>query len=476
MARDSYTSPLAGRYSSKEMKYVWSEENKFRLWRRLWFVLARAQQRLGLPITNEQLQQMEDNINNIDYEAAEKLEGKLRHDVVAHIHVYGAAAPLAKPIIHQGATSCYVTDNADLIQIKQSIELLRVRIARVISRLCGFAMEYRHLPTLGYTHLQPAQPTTVGKRATLWLNDLLRNLQNLERLDEDLRFRGVKGTTGTQDTFLKLFKGDHEAVKALDGLVTSAFRFTSCFSICGQSYTRQQDSEVVFPLSSFGATAIKMGNDMRLLQSFKEMEEPFAEEQIGSSAMAYKRNPMRMERACSLGRKLMKQVSLALETHSQQWLERTLDDSAIRRFVLPESFLLADSIAIILQNVCEGLVVYPNVIKRRLMEELPFMATEEIILAMVDAGADRQDCHKRIRDLAQAAGKRVKQDGLSNNLLEAIGADPYFTPVHNQLADVVDPSRFIGRAPEQVEEFAEVCRRALEPYSGQLAEKSEIGV
>ncbi len=477
MSRDSYTSPLSGRYPSKEMKYIWSDENKFRTWRRLWLSLAKAEKKLGLVITDEQIAQLEANVDNINYEAAAAYERRLRHDVMANILAYGDVAPLAKPIIHWGATSCYVTDNTDLIQIQNGLALLTTRIARVISRLCNFALQHCRLPTLAFTHFQPGQPTTVGKRACMWAQDLLLDLRAIEGLIETLQFRGVKGTTGTQDSFLKLFKGDHQTVKKLDELVATDCGFSKVFLICGQTYTRKQDSRVIFALSDFGATATKMCTDLRLLQNRKEIEEPFEPDQVGSTAMAYKRNPMRAERACSLARILISHAQNALQTHAQQWLERTLDDSAARRIFLADSFLLADSVALILQNVCEGLVVYPKVIERNLLSELPFMATEEIMMAMVEAGADRQECHERIRQHSQTAGKRVKQEGLDNNLLSVLAADTYFAPVHEQLSLVVDPSRFIGRAAEQTEEFVAQCRQALEPYSQErLAEKSELTV
>ncbi len=476
MSRDSYVSPLSGRYASNEMKKIWSDNNKFRHWRQLWILLAQAQQKLGLPIRDEQIREMQDNVNNIDYEMAQQLEKECRHDVVAHIHTFGHVAPQAQGIIHLGATSCYVTDNTDLIQMQQGLALLCQRLARCISRVRHFASRHAHMPTLGYTHLQAAQPTTVGKRAALWLQDLLMDLEALEAQRDGLKFLGVKGATGTQDSFLKLFEGSHTKVEQLDEMVTSAAGFSRRFVISGQTYTRKQDTRVIMALSDFGATAHKIGNDIRILQSKKEIEEPFEKGQVGSSAMAYKRNPMRSERVCSLGRELMGESTNALMTHALQWFERTLDDSAGRRRFLAESFLLADAIAIILQNVFEGLVVYPAVIRQHLQEEMPFMATEEIIMAMVAAGGDRQECHEKIRVHAQEAGNRVKQQGLGNDLLQRIAADAYFAPIHDQLDQLVDPARFIGRAPEQVKDFLIQCDQVLQPYKDMLGETSELSV
>ncbi|HLD25906.1 MAG TPA: adenylosuccinate lyase [Candidatus Andersenbacteria bacterium] len=476
MSHDSYVSPLSGRYSSQEMKRIWSDDTKFQTWRRLWIRLAEAQQQLGLAISGEQITQMQENVANIDYDLAQQLERKLRHDVVAHIHAFGEVAPLAKPIIHLGATSCYVTDNTDIMQMRDGLRLLCVRLARVIARLRDFAFEHRALPTLGYTHFQAASLTTVGKRAAIWLQDLLMDLQVLERVRDGLQFLGVKGATGTQDSFLELFQGEATKVLELDRLVTAACVFSQCFSISGQTYTRKQDTQVIAALADFGATVHKIGNDLRLLQHKKEVEEPFEASQVGSSAMPYKRNPMRAERACSLSRELMACVHNAYQTHALQWFERTLDDSAGRRRFIPEAFLLADSIALILQNVMEGLVVYPAVITRHIAAELPFMATEKILMAMVATGGDRQEAHEKIRQHAQAAGNRVKQEGADNDLMERLAQDPYFEPVHGRLAQLLDPIGFIGLAPLQVDTFVSEVDQALLPYRDQLTEQSELTV
>jgi adenylosuccinate lyase len=472
-----YDSPLASRYASKEMAALFSDDRKFRTWRRLWIELARAEKRLGLAITDEQIAEMEGKESEIDYEMARREEKKRRHDVMAHVHTYGAVAPKAAPIIHLGATSCYVTDNTDLILMRDGLRLLAVKLARVIDRLSRFAEQHRELPTLGFTHFQAAQLTTVGKRACLWLQDLVIDLQRIEREARGLRFRGVKGTTGTQASFLSLFHGDHDKVEELDRLVTSAFGFDSAFIVTGQTYSRKIDADIVATLASLGASVHKIGTDLRLLAHLKEIEEPFEADQIGSSAMAYKRNPMRAERACSLGRHLMSLVSDAYNTHAVQWMERTLDDSAVRRIAIPEAFLAADAALGILQNICEGLVVYPQVIARRIREELPFMATENVIMAMVAAGGNRQDVHEKIRVLSHQAGARVKQEGLDNDLIPRIRADAFFAPIHDRLDQLLDPRTFIGRAPQQVERFlAQEVRPALAGYATQLQGKSELHV
>ena len=476
-ATSRYDHPLASRYASKVMAELFSDDRKFRTWRQLWIELARAEATLGLPIQPEQIAAMEAAIGPIDYELARAEEKKRRHDVMAHVHTYAAAALLAGPIIHLGATSCYVTDNTDLILMREGMRLLCRQLARVIDRLASFAERERRLPTLGFTHFQAAQLTTVGKRACLWLQDLLIDLRRLEQEAAGLRFRGVKGTTGTQASFLTLFHGDHDKVERLDALVTAAFGFSSAFLITGQTYTRKVDSDILGVLASLGASAHKMATDLRLLAHLKEIEEPFEEDQIGSSAMAYKRNPMRAERACSLGRHLMTLHADALATHAAQWMERTLDDSAVRRICIPEAFLCADAILRILQNICEGLVVHPQVIARHIRDELPFMATENMIMAMVAAGGSRQDCHERIRVLSHQAAARVKDQGLDNDLVERVRQDPYFAPIHAQLDGLLDPAGFIGRAPEQVERFlAEELRPALAPYRTDLAGRSELNV
>ena len=472
-----YDSPLASRYASKEMSALFSDDRKFRTWRKLWIELARAEQRLGLEISAAQIAEMEAHETDIDFEMARREEKKRRHDVMAHVHTFGHVAPSAAPIIHLGATSCYVTDNTDLILMREGLRLLCAKLARVIDRLATFALERKELPTLGFTHFQAAQLTTVGKRACLWLQDLLIDLRSLERARADLRFRGVKGTTGTQASFLALFHGDHAKVEELDRLVTAAFGFPSAFIITGQTYTRKVDADIVSTLASLGASAHKLGSDLRLLAHLKEVEEPFEADQIGSSAMAYKRNPMRAERACALGRHLMTLAAEGHHTHAVQWMERTLDDSAARRIFIPEAFLAADAVLGILQNVAEGLVVYEQVIARRIRDELPFMATENIIMAMVQAGGDRQDCHERVRVLSHQAGARVKQEGLDNDLIARIAADPFFAPIRARLDALLAPSTFIGRAPQQVDRFlADEVRPALAPFAGRLAGESRLNV
>ena len=477
MSTDTYQTPLNTRYSSKEMQFNFSDQKKFSTWRQLWLWLAEAEKELGLEISEDQLGEMRDNINNIDYALAAEQERKVRHDVMAHVHTFGVAAPLAAPIIHLGATSCYVGDNADLIQLRDGLDILLPNLGRVISRLGDFAKEYKDLPTLGFTHLQPAQLTTVGKRACLWLQELLMDESNIRAARESLRFRGVKGTTGTQASFLQLFDGDHEKVKDLNSLVTKKAGFASSFIVTGQTYSRKVDTDVIARLSSFGATAHKICTDIRLLASRKEIEEPFEKNQIGSSAMAYKRNPMRCERVCSLARHLMSLVTSCLNTQSVQWMERTLDDSANRRITLAEAFLTADAVLTTMQNITEGLVVYPKVIERFIAQELPFMATENFIMEMVKAGGDRQECHEQIRVLSHQAGDVVKCQGKDNDLIERIKTCDYFAPIHDKIDQLMDPSTFIGRAPEQVTEFLdEEVAPVLVRYEGQLEGKVTLSV
>uniref|UniRef100_A0A673MS94 Adenylosuccinate lyase n=1 Tax=Sinocyclocheilus rhinocerous TaxID=307959 RepID=A0A673MS94_9TELE len=454
-----YRSPLVSRYASKEMAYNFSDRKKFTTWRRLWLYLAKAEKELGLSITDAQVSEMESHLEDIDFVMAAEEERKLRHDVMAHVHTFAHCCPTAAPIIHLGATSCYVGDNTDLIMLRDGFDILLPKLARVIDRLANFAEKYADLPTLGFTHYQPAQLTTVGKRACLWLQDLVMDMRNLQRAREDLRFRGVKGTTGTQASFLQLFQGDHEKVEELDRKVTEMAGF--------KKYTLLYFLHSLF--TKFICT------DIRLLANLKEIEEPFEKEQIGSSAMPYKRNPMRAERCCSLARHLMALVSDPLQTAAVQWLERTLDDSANRRISLPESFLTADIILSTLQNITEGLVVYPKVIERHIRHELPFMATENIIMAMVKAGGNRQDCHEKIRVLSQQAAAVVKQEGGDNDLLARVQADPYFTPILGQLDSILDPKTFIGRAPQQVTRFlSEEVRPVLEPYKSKMDVKIEL--
>ncbi|KAK0687020.1 PUR8 lyase, partial [Pygoscelis papua] len=472
-----YRSPLVSRYASAEMGFNFSERKKFGTWRRLWLYLAQAEKSLGLPITDEQIQEMEANLDNIDFKMAAEEEKKLRHDVMAHVHTFAHCCPKAAAIIHLGATSCYVGDNTDLIVLRDGFNLLLPKLARVISRLADFAEKYADLPTLGFTHYQPAQLTTVGKRCCLWIQDLCMDLQNLERARDDLRFRGVKGTTGTQASFLQLFEGDHSKVEELDRLVTAKAGFKRAYIVTGQTYSRKVDIEVLSVLASLGASIHKICTDIRLLANLKEIEEPFEKDQIGSSAMPYKRNPMRSERCCSLARHLMTLILDPLQTASVQWFERTLDDSANRRVCLAEAFLTADIILSTLQNISEGLVVYPKVIERRIRQELPFMATENIIMAMVKAGGNRQDCHEKIRVLSQQAAAVVKQEGGDNDFIARVRADPYFSPIHKQLESLLDPSSFTGRAPQQVTKFLkEEVRPALIPYQSKMGGKIELAL
>ena len=472
-----YRSPLATRYASKEMRYNFSDQQKFSTWRKLWIYLAKAEMELGLAITSEQIAEMEAHVNDIDFDAAAKEEKATRHDVMAHVHVFGNQCPKAAPIIHLGATSCYVGDNTDLIILRKGFDILLPKLANVLSRLSKFAMEYRDLPTLGFTHLQPAQLTTVGKRASLWLHDLVMDEKALRHARDNLKFRGVKGTTGTQASFLQLFNGDGEKVKQLDRLVTKMAGFKKHYSVTGQTYSRKVDVECLNVLSSLGCTVHKICSDIRLLANMKEIEEPFESTQIGSSAMPYKRNPMRSERCCSIARHLMTLVNNALQTAATQWMERTLDDSANRRITLSEAFLSADVILVTLQNITEGLVVYPKVIARHVAQELPFMTAENIIMAMVKAGGDRQVCHEKIRVLSHEAGAQVKQHGLDNDLVDRIKRDPYFAPILDQLEDLLDPSTFVGRAPAQVVEFLEEeVYPILEAYKGQLGGHVELSI
>uniref|UniRef100_A0AAQ5YTY2 Adenylosuccinate lyase n=1 Tax=Amphiprion ocellaris TaxID=80972 RepID=A0AAQ5YTY2_AMPOC len=471
-----YRSPLVSRYASKEMAYNFSDRKKFTTWRKLWIYLAKAEKALGLLITDAQILEMETHAEEIDFAMAAEEERKLRHDVMAHVHTYAHCCPTAAPIIHLGATSCYVGDNTCSVIIPvNSLCSFLLQLARVIDRLANFADKYAHLPTLGFTHYQPAQLTTVGKRACLWLQDLVMDMRNLQRARDDLRFRGVKGTTGTQASFLQLFQGDYNKVEELDRMVTEMAGFKKAYLVTGQTYSRKVDVDCLSNLASLGATVHKICTDIRLLANLKEIEEPFEKEQIGSSAMPYKRNPMRSERCCSLARHLVVLIADPLQTASVQWLERSLDDSANRRISLPESFLTADIILSTLQNITEGLVVYPKVIERHIRHELPFMATENIIMAMVKAGGNRQDCHEKIRVLSQEAAAVVKQEGGDNNLLARVQRDPYFAPILEQLDALLDPKTFIGCAPQQVARFlSEEVRPLLEPYKAKMDVKIEL--
>jgi adenylosuccinate lyase len=475
MAHDHYENPLTGRYASREMSALWSEQRKFSTWRRLWVALAEAERELGLPITDEQIVELAREVDNIDFSAARAYEKKLRHDVMAHVHAYGDVCPTARPIIHLGATSCYVTDNTDLILIREGLEMTARRLAAVIDALGRFAAEYRSLPCLGFTHLQPAQPTTVGKRACLWAYDLALDLAEIEHRLSTLRARSVKGTTGTQASFLALFDGDHAKVRRLEQLVAQKLGFAQSFAVTGQTYTRKVDAQVVDCLSGISQSAHKLATDLRLLASRKEVEEPFEADQIGSSAMAYKRNPMRSERVCALGRFVISLQSSAANTVAVQWMERTLDDSANRRLVIPQAFLATDAILMLLQNITAGLVVYPQVIAKNLREELPFMATENLLMAAVQAGGDRQELHETIRRHSQDAARAVKQEGRDNDLLARLAADPSFRKV--DVLGTLEPSQFVGRAPEQVDEFlAEIVDPIRQRYASTAALQAEVHV
>lgn len=465
---DKYSTPLSSRYASEEMSKIFSLRNRFSTWRKLWLNLAIAEKEVGLSvITDEAIEQMKQHLEITDKEIQDAAveEAKVRHDVMAHVHVFGETCPLAAGIIHLGATSCFVTDNADLIFLRDAYDVLIPKLVNVIDRLSKFALEYKDLPVLGWTHFQPAQLTTVGKRATLWLQELLWDLRNMVRARNDIGLRGVKGTTGTQASFLSLFHGDHDKVEELDKRVVELLGFDIVYPVTGQTYSRKIDIDVLSPLASFGATAHKFATDIRLLANLKEIEEPFEKSQIGSSAMAYKRNPMRCERVCSLARHLGGLFNDAVQTASVQWFERTLDDSAIRRISLPSAFLTVDILLSTMLNITSGLVVYPKVIERRINSELPFMATENIIMAMVEKGGSRQDCHEEIRVLSHQASAVVKQEGGDNDLIERIKSTEYFKPIWNDLDTLLDPKTFVGRAPQQTEKFFKNdVANALKPF------------
>ncbi len=473
---DTYESPLVTRNASREMLRLFSPQHKFGLWRRLWLELARAERELGLSrISAEALTQMEGKLDDIDFDAAAAWEKRLRHDVMAHVHAFEEAAPAAKGIIHLGATSQYVVDNADLIIMRDAMRLLAGRLASAIDALATFAMRWRDLPTLGYTHFQPAQLTTVGKRATLWAQDLVIDLEELDHRIATLKFRGVKGTTGTQASFLALFDGNHAKVEQLDRLVTERFGFTASFAVTGQTYPRKIDAQIVSSLGGIAASVHKFANDVRILAGLKQLEEPFEDEQVGSSAMAYKRNPMRCERATGLARFVISLTTSPLQTAAEQWFERTLDDSANKRLAIPEPFLAADGMLQIVVNVARGLVVYPKVIEAAVQAELPFMATEEVIMAGVKAGGDRQDLHERIRRHSLAAAAQVKQFGRANDLMERLQKDEPFKAA--DLAGVLNPSAYVGRAPEQTEAFvAEVVEPIRTRYAAPLRQPVELRV
>lgn len=474
MMNNTYESPLCSRYAGEKMQYIFSPNFKFRTFRKLWIALARAQKTLGLDVTDEQISEMEKFCDDINYDAARKYEKKLRHDVMAHIHAYGDQCPHAKPIIHLGATSCYVTDNTDIIQMRQGLLVLRAKLLKVISFLSDFAITYKDQPTLSYTHLQPAQLTTVGKRATLWINEILMDFEEINFRLSSLKLLGSKGTTGTQASFVELFDGDVTKIDQLEKMIAAEMGFDDVLPVSGQTYPRKIDSAVLSALSGIAQSASKFANDIRILQSFKEMEEPFEESQIGSSAMPYKRNPMRCERISALSRYVIVDSLNPALTSSVQWFERTLDDSANKRIAVAEAFLAADAILNIYMDVAKGLVVYPNVINARILNELPFMATENILMSAVKKGGDRQALHEKIRVHSQKAGRRVKEEGLENDLVERISADPAFGLNKNEIEKMLVPSNFIGCAPLQTERYIKnIVRPVLEAYAKEI-EKAEI--
>ena len=474
---DKYISPLSERYAGTKMQYIFSAEKKFKTWRRLWIALAKSEKKLGLDISDEQIAELEAFKDDINYEEAKEREKIVRHDVMSHVYAYGLQCPKAKKIIHLGATSCYVGDNTDLILMREALELVRIKLVNVMEKLSKFAMEYKDLPTLAFTHFQPAQPTTVGKRAVLWLNELLLDYEDLNYTIDNIKLLGCKGTTGTQASFVELFSGDEEKIKSLDKLIAVEMGFDEVYPVSGQTYSRKIDSKVLGVLAGIAQSAHKFSNDIRLLQHLKEIEEPFEKNQIGSSAMAYKRNPMRSERIASLANYVMSDLMNPMLVASTQWFERTLDDSANKRLSVPEGFLSIDGILDLYLNVVDGLVVYPKVIEKRLMSELPFMATENILMEAVKHGGDRQELHERIRELSMEAGKRVKVEGKDNNLLKLIAADKTFNLSEDKLKEAMDPKLYIGRSSEQVVEFVnEYIAPILEKFSAYLGEKPDIKV
>ena len=478
MVKDTYESPLSARYASKEMKYIFSPDKKFRTWRKLWIALAESEKELGLPITQEQIDELKAHADDINYEVAQEREKIVRHDVMSHVYAYGVQCPNAKGIIHLGATSCYVGDNTDIIIMTEGLKLIRNKLITVIRNLSKFADEYKALPTLAFTHFQPAQPTTVGKRATLWLQELLMDLEDVEYQLSKAKLLGSKGTTGTQASFLELFDGDHEKCKMLDRKIAEKMGYKACFPVSGQTYSRKLDSQFLNVLAGIAQSAAKFSNDIRLLQHLKEVEEPFEKNQIGSSAMAYKRNPMRSERIGSLSRYVMVDVLNGYFTTATQWFERTLDDSANKRLSVPEAFLAVDGILSLYANVADGLVVYPKVIEQRLRKELPFMATENIMMdAVKKRGADRQQLHEKIREHSMAASRVVKVEGGENDLLERIAADEAFGVTLEELEKILKPENYTGRAKEQTEDFLNECMKpVLEKYADVESDKPEINV
>ncbi|MEE1242824.1 adenylosuccinate lyase [Frisingicoccus sp.] len=474
---DRYQSPLSERYASKEMQYIFSPDMKFKTWRKLWIALAETEQELGLPITDEQINELKAAKDDINYDVAKAREKEVRHDVMSHVYAYGQQCPTAKGIIHLGATSCYVGDNTDVIIMREALYLVRKKLVNVINELASFAETYKELPTLGFTHFQAAQPTTVGKRACLWLNELVMDLDDINYMISQMKLLGSKGTTGTQASFLELFDGDHEKCKEADRRIAKKMGFDSCFPVSGQTYSRKLDTRVLNVLASIAQSAHKFSNDIRLLQHLKEIEEPFEKSQIGSSAMAYKRNPMRSERIASLSRYVMVDVLNPAITAATQWFERTLDDSANKRLSVPEAFLAIDGILDLYLNVVDGLVVYPKVIEQHLMNELPFMATENIMMDAVKRGGDRQELHERIRTHSMEAGRTVKVEGKANDLLERIANDPAFGITMEELQAIMNPRNFVGRAPEQVTEFLEeVIQPILDENKELLGMSAEINV
>ena len=474
---DKYISPLSERYAGSKMQYIFSAEKKFKTWRRLWIALAKSEKKLGLDISDEQIAELEAFKDDINYEEAKEREKIVRHDVMSHVYAYGLQCPKAKKIIHLGATSCYVGDNTDLILMREALELVRVKLVNVMEKLSKFALEYKDLPTLAFTHFQPAQPTTVGKRAVLWLNELLLDYEDLNYTIDNIKLLGCKGTTGTQASFVELFAGDEEKIKALDKMIAAEMGFDKVYPVSGQTYSRKIDSKVLSVLAGIAQSAHKFSNDIRLLQHLKEIEEPFEKNQIGSSAMAYKRNPMRSERIASLANYVMSDLMNPMLVASTQWFERTLDDSANKRLSIPEGFLSIDGILDLYLNVVDGLVVYPKVIEKRLLSELPFMATENILMEAVKHGGDRQELHERIRELSMEAGKRVKVEGKDNNLLELIAADSVFNLSEDKLKEAMNPKLYVGRSSEQVVEFIdEYISPILEKFSADLGEKPDIKV
>ena len=473
---DRYQSPLSERYAGKEMQYIFSPELKFRTWRRLWIALAETEMELGLPVTREQIDEMKAHADDINLDVAREREKQVRHDVMAHVYAYGIQCEKAKGIIHLGATSCYVGDNTDIILMRRALLLVRGKLLNLIEKLAAFAKRYRDLPTLGFTHFQPAQPTTVGKRATLWIQDFVSDVEELDFVSGGLKLLGSKGTTGTQASFLELFDGDTDKVDRLDPMIAEKMGFDGCVSVSGQTYSRKTDLRVLNVLAQIAVSASKMATDIRLLQHLKEVEEPFEKDQIGSSAMAYKRNPMRSERICSLARYVTGNVLNASQTAASQWFERTLDDSANKRLSVPEGFLAVDGILNLCVNVADGLVVYPKVIEKRLMQELPFMATENIMMDAVKRGGDRQELHEKIRQLSMEAGKRVKEEGGDNNLPDLIAADPAFMVTREELDRMLSPSRFTGCAAHQTTRFLETVVKPLLETGGARADADPVTV